>query len=445
MAINRNNYEIYFLDFFEGKLDAKLVEELMQFLEMNADLKEEFDGFENITVHSEKNIVFEDKAGLKKNIIEALVTINLGNYQEKLVADLEGDLSEEEAVELQLFLERNPSLKKDREIIEKTRLVPDTSIVFEYKALLKRNAVVPFSAINASNYQEFMIAACEGDLNAEEECEFAEFMALNPGLQKEFLLFEQTKSRPDTSIVFEAKECLKRAVEQVPVYSLNPAAKQAAVFRWRNILYPLSIAACVIVVMFVYFKLNPVDFSEGRLAVYNSDIHVNKAVVLSNAQKTNTDFITTINSSSYHKNANNARNGQLANNIAKPERIHKVGLSPIAAPVSYPGEMESEDTYRELYAIIRERRYREEPVSSKNEYYSLEQYALYNVKKSLKPKEERGKVKPDDKLTMWDVADAGVRRFNNLTGADAKLSHSDDNSFSLALGDRFSYSRNIKK
>ena len=176
-----------------------------------------------------------------------------------------------------------------------------------------------------------MIAACEGDLNAEEECEFAEFMALNPGLQKEFLLFEQTKSRPDTSIIFEAKERLKRAVEQVPVYRLNPAAKQAAVFRWRNILYPLSIAACVIVIMFVYFKLNPVDFSEGRLAVNNSEIHVNRAVVLSNAQKTNTDFIQPI---LCHKNANNARNGQLANNTQNPNDIRLDCR--LAAPVSYP-------------------------------------------------------------------------------------------------------------
>jgi len=338
-----------------------------------------------------------------------------------------------------MFLELNPSLKKEQELFGKTRMVPDLSIVYEDKALLKKTVIVPFGSINAMNYEEYMIAMIEGDLKPEEEKAFAEFMVLNPGLQKEFSLFEKTKAEPDKSVVFEGKEQLKKMVEQVPVYTLSAAAKQSNVFRWRNILYPISIAATVIIAMMVYFKLNPVDLSKGRFAANNSSININRTVSSSTAQ--NNNFITAAHSSD-NKKANRTKNVQLAG----PVRMHELGLSPIAAPENYPDKMVLDDTYRELYAIIREKRYEQESAEKKEDhYYSLDQFASYNVKKSLKPADERGKVRPDDKLTMWDVADAGIRKFNNLTGADAKLNHSDDNSFSLALGDNFSYSRGGRK
>jgi hypothetical protein len=449
MTINRNNYEIYFLDFFEGKLDAKLEEELMQFLELNYDLKEEFDAFENITLPPEKNIVFENKDKLKKNIIVAFASITPENYQEKLIAALEGDLNEEEFTELNMFMELNPALKKEQELFSKTRIAPDTSIVFEDKALLKKNVIVPFGAINASNYQEYMIAMIEGDFDCAGEKEFSEFMILNLGLKKEFSLFEQTKVEPDTSVVYEAKEQLKRQIEPVPVYTLNPAARPINVFRLRNILIPLSIAASVIIILSVYFKLNSVDLSKGHCIAYNSSIDINREI--SSGQNNRIDFnndnsATAVNSSSVNKNTINSGSILFANNTEKPERCHTLESSPIAAPVKNQGNFESDDTYSELYAIILEKRNSQEPVQKKDDhYYSLDQYALYNVKKSLKPREERANVKPNDKFSIWDVADAGIRGFNNLTGADAKLNHAKDNSFSLALGDGFSYSRKGKK
>ena len=43
--INRTNYEIYFIDYFDGRLDEKSQKELFAFLKANADLKDEFDRF----------------------------------------------------------------------------------------------------------------------------------------------------------------------------------------------------------------------------------------------------------------------------------------------------------------------------------------------------------------------------------------------------------------
>ena len=41
MKINRNNYEMYFIDYLDGVLSPDLVSELLLFLDENPDLKEE--------------------------------------------------------------------------------------------------------------------------------------------------------------------------------------------------------------------------------------------------------------------------------------------------------------------------------------------------------------------------------------------------------------------
>ena len=41
MKINRNNYEAFFIDYLEGNLDEKMVDDFIEFLQQNPDLKEE--------------------------------------------------------------------------------------------------------------------------------------------------------------------------------------------------------------------------------------------------------------------------------------------------------------------------------------------------------------------------------------------------------------------
>ena len=53
--ISRENYEIYFIDFFEGNLSEKDVDMLNSFLDSNIDLKIEFENFQNISLVEEDN------------------------------------------------------------------------------------------------------------------------------------------------------------------------------------------------------------------------------------------------------------------------------------------------------------------------------------------------------------------------------------------------------
>ncbi len=61
MSINRNNYEAFFLDYFEGRLPEEGKEELMRFLELNPDLKKEFEGFEPVYLPKEHEVSFPVK------------------------------------------------------------------------------------------------------------------------------------------------------------------------------------------------------------------------------------------------------------------------------------------------------------------------------------------------------------------------------------------------
>ena len=49
MRITRDNYEVYFIDFIDGNLDASLQEEMQLFLAANPDLAEEMDGLEGFS------------------------------------------------------------------------------------------------------------------------------------------------------------------------------------------------------------------------------------------------------------------------------------------------------------------------------------------------------------------------------------------------------------
>ena len=99
--INRNNYEIFFLDYHEGNLAEDKKQELFLFLNENPDLKNEFESFEMLELPPAV-VFYDDKKSLKKELITE------ENYQQYLIAKLEGDITKEEQNELNKFLFQHP-------------------------------------------------------------------------------------------------------------------------------------------------------------------------------------------------------------------------------------------------------------------------------------------------------------------------------------------------
>ena len=137
MDINRNNYEIFFLDYWEKQLSPGEVADLMLFLEQNPDLKEEFDGFENVSILPEENIIFEQKENIKRQEVSSIKEIGAENYQNYFISSIEGQLDESEESDLAQFLEKNSFLAKEYEYFKQTILKPDNSITYPDKSIIK--------------------------------------------------------------------------------------------------------------------------------------------------------------------------------------------------------------------------------------------------------------------------------------------------------------------
>jgi len=130
MKITRDNYEEYFLDYLEGNLDKNLVDDFIDFLRQNPDLKAELEMVAPVKIEME-NFNFKGKEKLYKEKYDLETEFNLAS-----VARLEGDLSEKDIEEFENYLSKHPEKQKEAVLFEKTRLKTDESIVFQKKRKL---------------------------------------------------------------------------------------------------------------------------------------------------------------------------------------------------------------------------------------------------------------------------------------------------------------------
>jgi hypothetical protein len=141
MKIDRSNYESYFLDFLEGRLPEKEVDELMAFINLNPDIEE-------ILPYSDKYVVESNKElSLNKNFLfkslENFDSINDSNFEEFCIAWYENDLSDASRKSFLKYLETNPAKSNDFESYGKVFLKPDLKNRFPHKSQLKKFVFSP--------------------------------------------------------------------------------------------------------------------------------------------------------------------------------------------------------------------------------------------------------------------------------------------------------------
>ena len=136
MKITRDNYEIWFLDYLEGRLNDSEKEELHQFLASHHDLAAELDEYIP-TISADGSIVYPDKEMLKKETYN-----DPALFETAVVAAMEGDLNKEELHSLEKWLTKNPEELRFFRELEKTKLKPDLSIIFPAKNRLKKRTAM---------------------------------------------------------------------------------------------------------------------------------------------------------------------------------------------------------------------------------------------------------------------------------------------------------------
>ena len=202
MSINRDNYEIWFLDYAEGSLSDAQVEMLLSFVEQHPDLKEELEAFELVTLPADDVVPFEGK-----EVLHSLpTTITLTNYEEFFIGWVENTLTAEQQAAVRNFLTEYPHLETEFRTYRKTRLSAE-AVVFEPKATLHKSEDA--FRITEENQEELFIAAHEGDLNADERKELELWMQDKPEAKASYKGYEKVYLEAP-AISFPDKAKLKR-------------------------------------------------------------------------------------------------------------------------------------------------------------------------------------------------------------------------------------------
>jgi hypothetical protein len=140
MKIDRDNYEIYFIDYLDGNLFLGEIDLLLDFMNENPDLKEELKGLEQIKIESseEKTPSFKH---LKRTDFD-----HPEIFEETCIRAIENELNQNEKMLFEKHLATNKMHQKEFELFRATISEPDPFTVFENKEQLKKKGrkLVPF-------------------------------------------------------------------------------------------------------------------------------------------------------------------------------------------------------------------------------------------------------------------------------------------------------------
>jgi len=134
MKITRANYESFFIDYIEGNLPESMIDQFLDFLNQNPDLKEELHLFEEVNL-PEEHVVFQEKKQLHKNAAD-----EKSRLENIAIAYLEGDWDADENKTVESYLFTNPEFKREYDLFARTQLKPDFEIKYPEKRKLYRKS-----------------------------------------------------------------------------------------------------------------------------------------------------------------------------------------------------------------------------------------------------------------------------------------------------------------
>ncbi|MEM9022846.1 MAG: hypothetical protein AAGB22_03845 [Bacteroidota bacterium] len=225
MKITRDNYEAFLVDYLEGNLSVETVAELTLFLEQHPDLKATLDGFEGLQLEQPQSLRLEDKGALHRHVVSQ-GPINAHNYEQYFARAAEQDLDAAEEQALQEFLATNPALEPEYRLYQHTRLqAPSDAVLGDRKGLVR--TVVVVGPVTGENYEDYLIGAEEGTLDAAAQEALQAFRAANPWVEREAGLYGRVRLEADAALTFADRASLKQPVV-VALHRKRPAAWWAA-------------------------------------------------------------------------------------------------------------------------------------------------------------------------------------------------------------------------
>jgi hypothetical protein len=330
-----------------------------------------------------------------------MIDINRNNYEEYFLDFLEGNLSPSEEDLLMSFLDKNSDLKEELELLNE---FPEVRIeeTFPEKSNLKKSENNIES--NTDNFNELCIARIEGDLSKEASHEFDSFISENKKRKKEFELFTLTKVQADKSIIFENKHRIKKSV--------------FGLFITKN-RYSIISAAASIVIALALFTLIPkntehIPLNIAQIEKPNKQKEVQEEVKKEQMSKTQVAEVIKQeiieNTEPLDKNDNNIKENITDSAIVKQtmnyQQYEKIASLQIEVEYS---SVDKSIVYPEytIYQLVES--------DTKNKHFSVKSFIAGVINKEVFNRDR------NEKIEMFDVAQASLNGINRITGSNMKL------------------------
>lgn len=138
--ISRTNYEIWFIDFLEGKLGEAAEIQLYHFLEENPDLAAELEGIKEVMLDVPKAIPYPQKSNLLKQSLD-----DAAYFENACIDFIEGNGTPVNNALLLEYSRSHPEKEKELIQFKQTVLIADENLVYPNKSkLFKKAPLVAF-------------------------------------------------------------------------------------------------------------------------------------------------------------------------------------------------------------------------------------------------------------------------------------------------------------
>jgi hypothetical protein len=159
--------------------------------------------------------------------------INRSNYEIWLIDLLDGNLSDEQAERVRLFLAHNPDLNEEFSDVSAFSL-PNQPEAFHNKKILKKSP----GEISQSQFEYLCVAFLENDITEESRRELIDITVDDEERKKTFDVIQKAKLVPPTVKYQFGSDLIKvspsRKIVQLAIYSLSVAAIAAFIFLISN-------------------------------------------------------------------------------------------------------------------------------------------------------------------------------------------------------------------
>lgn len=132
MIINRQNYQIWITDYYDGQLDDFQVEVLMDFLKRNPDLMSEFEDYAGLILKPDGQDSYD-----KSDLLRTPEELTNEQVEHLSIAMMENDLSEKQKKEINELKKTDPRFRENIGIYEKIKLHPGNLAYPHRSSLLK--------------------------------------------------------------------------------------------------------------------------------------------------------------------------------------------------------------------------------------------------------------------------------------------------------------------